>query len=296
MYSPTIQVQSVIYQNDPANLCRTIEHLANAVRVERESVAQLGRVKLVYGDASPEPVLTEAALSELREKFGKTLAPITIPIMEGDKSVGIVDIIHKEAYLSGGGKTQKVDVPADLTDRVDEYYEFLCEAVAETSEENMEKFFEGEEFTLDEIIAGINQGVKDLSLVPVFCGSAMTGMGTESLIRGLVDFAPNPTEGYAQHAVNEKGEDVTINCAPTETPVIFVFKTVSDQYGKQSYFKVISGNITADLALETSFARAEHRVLRGTALESAPCSLGADRLSLTLPPYSWSMVRLSNCA
>ena len=189
---------------------------------------------------------------QLREKFGKTLAPITIPIMEGDKSVGIVDIIHKEAYLSGGGKTQKVDVPADLTDRVDEYYEFLCEAVAETSEENMEKFFEGEEFTLDEIIAGINQGVKDLSLVPVFCGSAMTGMGTESLIRGLVDFAPNPTEGYAQHAVNEKGEDVTINCAPTETPVIFVFKTVSDQYGKQSYFKVISGNITADLALENA--------------------------------------------
>ena len=189
---------------------------------------------------------------QLREKFGKTLAPITIPIMEGDKSVGIVDIIHKDAYLSGGGKTQKVDIPADLTDRVDEYYEFLCEAVAETSEENMEKFFEGEEFTLDEIIAGINQGVKDLSLVPVFCGSAMTGMGTESLIRGLVDFAPNPTEGYAQHAVNEKGEDVTINCAPTETPVIFVFKTVSDQYGKQSYFKVISGNVTADLALENA--------------------------------------------
>ena len=189
---------------------------------------------------------------QLRDKFGKTLAPITIPIMEGDKSVGIVDIIHKDAYLSGGGKTQKVDIPADLTDRVDEYYEFLCEAVAETSEENMEKFFEGEEFTLDEIIAGINQGVKDLSLVPVFCGSAMTGMGTESLIRGLVDFAPNPTEGYAQHAVNEKGEDVTINCAPTETPVIFVFKTVSDQYGKQSYFKVISGNITADLALENA--------------------------------------------
>ena len=189
---------------------------------------------------------------QMREKFGKTLAPIVIPIVEGDKTVGIVDIIHKEAYLSGGGKSQKIDIPADLTDRVDEYYEFLCEAVAETSEENMEKYFEGEEFTLDEIIAGVNQGVKDLSLVPVFCGSAMTGMGTESIIRGLVDFAPNPTEGYAQHAVNEKGEDVTINCAPNETPVIFVFKTVSDQYGKQSYFKVISGNITADLTLENA--------------------------------------------
>ena len=189
---------------------------------------------------------------EMREKFGKTLAPIVIPIVENDKTVGIVDIIHKNAFLSGSGKVENIPIPDDLTDRVDEYYEFLCEAVAETSEENMEKYFAGEEFTLDEIIAGVNQGVKDLSLVPVFCGSAMTGLGTESLIHGIVDFAPNPTEGYAQHAVNENGDDVTINCAPNETPVIFVFKTISDQYGKQSYFKVISGDVTADLTLENA--------------------------------------------
>lgn len=188
----------------------------------------------------------------LREKFGKTLAPIVIPILDGDKTIGIVDIIHKNAFLSGKGKTQRTDIPADLQDKVEEYYEFLCEAVAETSEENMEKYFAGEPFTLGEIIAGINRGVKDLSLVPVFCGSAMTGLGTEALIHGLVDFAPNPTEGYPQDAVNENGEEVTINCAPDETPVMYIFKTVSDQYGKQSFFKVISGNVTPDLTLENS--------------------------------------------
>lgn len=188
----------------------------------------------------------------LREKFGKTLAPIVIPITEGDKTVGIVDIIHKNAFLSGKGKTQHTDIPADLQDKVEEYYEFLCEAVAETSEENMEKYFASEPFTLGEIITGINRGVKDLSLVPVFCGSAMTGLGTEALIHGLVDFAPDPTEGYPQEAVNENGEEVTINCAPEETPVMYIFKTVSDQYGKQSFFKVISGNVTPDLTLENS--------------------------------------------
>ncbi len=188
----------------------------------------------------------------LREKFGKTLAPIVIPITEGDKTVGIVDIIHKNAFLSGKGKTQHTDIPADLQDKVEEYYEFLCEAVAETSEENMEKYFAGEPFTLGEIITGINRGVKDLSLVPVFCGSAMTGLGTEALIHGLVDFAPDPTEGYPQEAVNENGEEVTINCAPEETPVMYIFKTVSDQYGKQSFFKVISGNVTPDLTLENA--------------------------------------------
>ena len=188
----------------------------------------------------------------LRERFGKTLAPIVIPITEGDKTVGIVDIIHKNAFLSGKGKTQHTDIPADLQDKVEEYYEFLCEAVAETSEENMEKYFAGEPFTLGEIITGINRGVKDLSLVPVFCGSAMTGLGTEALIHGLVDFAPDPTEGYPQEAVNENGEEVTINCAPDETPVMYIFKTVSDQYGKQSFFKVISGDVTPDLTLENA--------------------------------------------
>ena len=188
----------------------------------------------------------------MRDKFGKTLAPIVIPILDGDKTVGIVDIIHKNAFLSGKGKTQHTDIPEDLKDKVEEYYEFLCEAVAETSEENMEKYFAGEPFTLGEIIAGINQGVKDLSLVPVFCGSAMNGLGTEALIHGLVDFAPDPTEGYPQEAVNENGEEVTINCAPDETPVMYIFKTVSDQYGKQSFFKVISGNVTPDLTLENS--------------------------------------------
>lgn len=189
---------------------------------------------------------------QLREKFGKTLAPIVIPIVEDNKTIGIVDIIHKNAFLSGKGKTQNIGVPDSMKDTVDEYYEFLCEAVAETSEENMEKYFAGEEFTLGEIIAGINQGVKDLSLVPVFCGSAMTGLGTEALIRGIVDFAPNPTEGYPQDAVNENGESIKIACAPEETPVLFVFKTISDQYGKQSYFKVISGNVASDLSLENA--------------------------------------------
>jgi elongation factor G len=189
---------------------------------------------------------------QLREKFGKTLAPITIPIVEDNKTVGIVDIIHKNAFLSGKGKTQNVDVPENLKETVDEYYDFLCEAVAETSEENMDKYFSGEPFTLAEIINGIHTGVKDLSLVPVFCGSAMTGLGTEAMIHGIVDFAPEPTEGYPQDAVNENGEAVTINCAPEETPVLFVFKTISDQYGKQSYFKVISGNVTPDLTLENA--------------------------------------------
>ena len=189
---------------------------------------------------------------ELRGKFGNTLAPVCIPIVENDKTIGIVDIIHKNAFISGKGKTQNIDIPEDMVSTVDRYYEFLCEAVAETSEENMEKYFAGEPFTLAEIVAGIHQGTKDLSLVPVFCGSAMTGLGTEALIHGIIDFTPNPAEGNAQKATNENGEEVGISCAPGESPVLFVYKTVSDQYGKQSFFKIISGDVSADMSLENS--------------------------------------------
>ena len=155
----------------------------------------------------------------LREKFGKTLAPIVIPITEGDKTVGIVDIIHKNAFLSGKGKTQHTDIPEGLQDKVEEYYEFLCEAVAETSEENMEKYFAGEPYTLGEIITGINRGVKDLSLVPVFCGSAMTGLGTEALIHGLVDFAPIPPKAIPRRPSTRTARKSPSTVPPTRPPL-----------------------------------------------------------------------------
>ena len=190
------------------------------------------------------------AFATLREHFGRTIAPLVIPIWDENKHVtGIVDIVNKRAYALENGQRQEIPVPEDKVSVVEEQYEALMESVAETSEEFMEKFFSGESFTYAEIIQGLRTGVKDGSLVPVFCGSALTGLGTMALINGIVDLAPSPMDAPAQMVTDDNGEPDEFVVAPGAMPAALVFKTTADQYGKYSYVKVYSGTLTPDLSL-----------------------------------------------
>ena len=191
-----------------------------------------------------------AAFDALREKFGKTIAPLVAPIWDADKKViGIVDVLNKRAYGVENGKTMEMDVPEDKKDVVEELYEALKESVAETSEEFMDKYFSGEDFTYAEMIQGLKAGVRDRSVVPVFCGSALTGLGNTALLDAIVSLLPDPTEGNPELGVDENGEPAEFVVAPGAAPAAFVFKTISDQYGKYSCVKVLSGTLNADTTL-----------------------------------------------
>ena len=124
--------------------------------------------------------------------------------------------------------------------------------MAETSEEFMDKFFSGEDFTYVEMIQGLRQGVRELSLFPVLCGSAVNTMGSLMLMDNIVELMPNPAEGNMRKGVAPDGTKEEFAVAPGGVPCAFVFKTVSDQYGKYSFIKVLSGNITSDLTLVDS--------------------------------------------
>ena len=190
------------------------------------------------------------AFATLREHFGRTIAPLVIPIWDDAKHVtGIVDILNKRAYTLVDGQRQEIPVPEDKVAVVEEQYEALMESVAETSDEFMEKFFSGESFSYAEIMQGLRKGVKDGSMVPVLCGSALTGMGTMALINAIIDMAPNPTEAPTQIVTDAEGEPSEFVTAPGAMPAALVFKTTADQYGKYSYVKVYSGTLTPDLAL-----------------------------------------------
>ena len=190
------------------------------------------------------------AFATLREHFGRTIAPLVIPIWDDAKHVtGIVDILNKRAYTLVDGQRQEIPVPEDKVAVVEEQYEALMESVAETSDEFMEKFFSGESFSYAEIMQGLRKGVKDGSMVPVLCGSALTGMGTMALINAIIDMAPNPTEAPTQLVTDAEGEPGEFVTAPGAMPAALVFKTTADQYGKYSYVKVYSGTLTPDLAL-----------------------------------------------
>ena len=148
-------------------------------------------------------------------------------------------------------KLQRVEIqlPDSKAGVIDEFNDALKESVAETSEEFMEKFFGGEDFTYAEMIQGLRQGVRELSLFPVLCGSAVNCMGSLMLMDYIVELLPTPMEGNYHKATMADGETEEFVVSPGGVPTAFVFKTVSDQYGKYSFIKVMSGHITSDLTL-----------------------------------------------
>jgi elongation factor G len=192
------------------------------------------------------------ALEALRAKFGISVCPVIIPMWDENKKVSaLLDIPAKKAYqINDKGQRVEIPIPADKTDVVEEFYQQLCESVAETSEEKMEKFFGGEPFTESEVFEGLHDGVRDLTLCPVVCGSAVTGLGTLALLDTVVTkMFPNPLEIPSRKGVNDAGESVEIDVSETGDPFAFVFKTSADQYGRYSYFKVISGKMTPDMTV-----------------------------------------------
>ena len=191
-----------------------------------------------------------ATFEALREKYGNRIAPVVVPIWDAaHKVTGIIDVVNKRAYEMQKLKRVEVAIPAGKEDVIEEFNYALMEAVAETDEELMDKFFAEEPFTYAEMIKGMHQGVKDLSLFPVLCGSGMTCLGSLMLMDHIIDLLPNPVEGNYHKATKADGTTEEFIVSPGGVPSAFVFKTVSDQYGKYSYVKVLSGDITSDTTL-----------------------------------------------
>ena len=178
----------------------------------------------------------DATLDALRETLGNSVCAMNMPIKEGDKYVGIVDVITKKAYKMDGNKRVEVAVPADMEGRLEDLYTALAEAAAETSEELMDKYFEEMTLSPEEISGALVDAVTDKSLCPVYCGSAFTGLGTRVLLDAIVSVFPRPREG---------GEKLDPN-GPTK---LVFYKTISDQFGKFSLFKVVSGKVSGDMSL-----------------------------------------------
>ena len=193
-------------------------------------------------------------LEALRENLSKSIAPVVAPIWDENKrTIGIIDVINRKAYKMGDdkkGKRVEIPIPESKLGVLNELYDQLMEAVAETTEENMEKYFSGEPFTQEEIHNGLKVGMRDGTIAPVLCGSAFTGLGTEMLLQTIVDLVPAPDEMPAEKATDESGEnEVEVAHDPNGPTAAIVFKTISDQYGKYSLVKVVSGKITGDMTL-----------------------------------------------
>ena len=194
-----------------------------------------------------------ATFEALREKYGNKIAPVVVPIWNSSKKVtGIIDVLNKRAYEMQNLKRVEIEVPADKESVIEEFNDALKEAVAETDEALMDRFFEGDDFSYAEMINGLHQGVEELSLFPVLCGSGVTCLGSLMLMDHIIDLLPNPVQGNYHKATNAEGKVEEFVVSPGGVPSAFVWKTVSDQYGKYSFIKVLSGEITSDTTLVNS--------------------------------------------
>ena len=187
------------------------------------------------------------AFEQLREKFGPSLSPMSAPIMEGTKVTGLVDILARKAYKYEGKKRTEIPMPGDMADRVEEMYNEIAENAAGTSEELMDKYLETMELSSEEIYGALGTGIADCEITPVFCGSAATGLGTVVLLDAVKNFFPYPREGGK--LVDAAGPAKAI-----------VYKTISDQFGKFSLFKVISGKVTPDMTLVNARSGAQEKL------------------------------------
>ena len=191
-----------------------------------------------------------ATFDALRAKYGNKIAPVVVPIWDASKKVtGIIDVLNKRAYEMQNLKRVEIQVPDDKLAVIEEFNDALKEAVAETDEALMDRFFEGDDFTYAEMIKGLHQGVSDLSLFPVVCGSGVNCLGSLMLMDQIIDLLPNPVEGNYHKATLPDGTTEEFVVSPGGVPAAFVWKTVSDQYGKYSFIKVLSGEITSDTTL-----------------------------------------------
>ena len=191
-----------------------------------------------------------ATFAALREKYGNKIAPIVAPIWDSSKKItGIIDVLNKRAYEMQNLKRVEIQVPADKEAVIEEFNDALKEAVAETDEALMDRFFEGDDFTYAEMINGLHTGVKELSLFPVLCGSGVTCLGSLMLMDHILSLLPNPEQGNYHKATTADGKVEEFVVSAGGVPSAFVFKTVSDQYGKYSFVKVLSGTITSDTTL-----------------------------------------------
>lgn len=192
-------------------------------------------------------------IKELKDTFGKKIAPFAIPIGDADSFKGFVNVVDLIGREYNGKECVDVDVPEDLKPRINPVRDMLIESVAESDEALMEKYFEGEEFTIDEIHTGLRKGVLAGEIVPVLIGSADKGIGIHTLLDMLYDYMPTPIdmhkEGYVGEHPDTHAQEIRM-VDDSEDFSAYVFKTIVDPFvGKISLFKVYSGKLTKDMEI-----------------------------------------------
>lgn len=211
---------------------------------------QLPRMIFVT-DMDIDNVSYRKVVEQLQELYGKRIAPIHMPIRENEKFVGYVNIVkYKGRRFVEKDKKEECEIPEYSKEYLDTYREALMESVAETSEEFMDRYFGGEEFSVEEIMSALAVNVGDGSLVPVCMGSPVNLQGVSNLLDDIVEYFPNPSQRKRAGLDKNSGAVFDADYDFQKAKSAVIFKTIVDPFlGKYSLIKVCSGVIKNDDAL-----------------------------------------------
>ncbi len=188
-------------------------------------------------------------VKSIREGLGANAVPIQLPIGQEDSFRGVVDLVEMKAhvYYDDMGKDVRVEeIPADMLEECKQYRQQMVEAVAETDDELLEKFFAGEELTVVEIKRGIRKATCELKMFPVLCGTAARNKGIQLLLDAVVDYLPSPVDVPAIKGTAPDGTVVEHNNNDNEPFAALAFKIATDPYvGRITFIRVYSGKLTA---------------------------------------------------
>lgn len=224
----------------------------SGIQVGTELVSHLvdetGTAKMFFiNGMNKENANFNKTLNEIKETYGTSVAPLQIPIGDGPDFKGIINLLTKEAfeYTSGGnGKGKKIEIPEDLTENVETVRGALMEAIAESDEELMEKYFDAGELTEDEMNKGLAKGVSEGLVFPLLCGCAIENAGTDLFLNAIVNLCPS-AETRKEVKVFEGEEKKMLPCADLGTTAAFVFKTTSEEHvGELNIVRVFNGSLS----------------------------------------------------
>ncbi len=201
----------------------------------------------------------DKAIEMAKERFGNHVTVVQYPVNEGTGFNAMVDVLKMKMYRypSDGGTPDILDIPDDQKEKAEQLHNELVEKAAENDEELMELFFEKDTLDEDEMRKGINAGLIQRGIFPVFCTSARQNMGVERLLEFLNNTAPSAADLPAP----KNSQDEEIVCDPKGSPSLFVFKTsIEEHIGEINYFKVMSGEIRESMDLVNNNSQTKERM------------------------------------
>ena len=217
----------------------------------------------------------ERVVGQIKSRLGARPVPIQLPIGAEDGFEGVIDLVKMRAVYwdteTMGTSYEARDIPAELADEAQAAHDFMVESAAESSEELMEKYFEGEELSEAEIVSGLRAGTLSNEIVPVLCGTAFKNKGVQALLDAIVQYMPNPTEVKAIRGILDNEEEGIRKSDDSEPFAALAFKIATDPY---------VGSLTFLPGLFRGVEIRRHRVQSDQEQEGAYRTVAADALQL----------------